>query len=57
MKILYVEDNEDNIFMLKSRLTRGLHVIVPPTARERAGGNKRAAGPRSHGSDPPVLDG
>jgi CheY-like chemotaxis protein len=29
MKILYVEDNEDNIFMLKSRLTRaGFTVII-----------------------------
>jgi CheY-like chemotaxis protein len=29
MQILYVEDNEDNIFMLKSRLTRaGFTVIV-----------------------------
>jgi two-component system cell cycle response regulator DivK len=29
MKILYVEDNDDNIFMLKSRLTRaGLTVVV-----------------------------
>jgi CheY-like chemotaxis protein len=29
MKILYVEDNDDNIFMLKNRLTRaGLTVVV-----------------------------
>jgi CheY-like chemotaxis protein len=29
MQILYVEDNEDNIFMLKSRLTRaGFTVII-----------------------------
>jgi len=28
MKILYVEDNEDNIFMLKSRLTRAGHTVV-----------------------------
>ena len=29
MKILYVEDNEDNIFMLKNRLTRaGFTVII-----------------------------
>ena len=28
-KILYVEDNEDNIYMLKSRLERrGFHVVV-----------------------------
>jgi CheY-like chemotaxis protein len=29
MKILYVEDNDDNVYMLKSRLTRaGFTVIV-----------------------------
>ena len=28
MKILYIEDNEDNIFMLKSRLTRAGHIVV-----------------------------
>jgi len=28
MKILYVEDHEDNIFMLKSRLTRAGHTVV-----------------------------
>ena len=29
MKILYVEDNDDNVFMLKSRLTRvGFAVVV-----------------------------
>ena len=28
MKILYVEDNEDNIFMLKIRLTRAGHTVV-----------------------------
>jgi CheY-like chemotaxis protein len=28
MKILYVEDNEDNIFMLKNRLTRAGHTVV-----------------------------
>ena len=28
MKILYIEDNEDNIFMLKSRLTRAGHTVV-----------------------------
>ena len=31
MKILYVEDNEDNIFMLKSRLTRAGHTVVVAT--------------------------
>jgi CheY-like chemotaxis protein len=28
MKILYVEDNEDNVFMLKNRLTRAGHIVV-----------------------------
>ena len=28
MKILYVEDNEDNIFMLKNRLTRAGHTVI-----------------------------
>ena len=28
MKILYVEDNEDNVFMLKNRLTRAGHTVV-----------------------------
>ena len=28
MKILYVEDNEDNIFMLKNSLTRAGHTVV-----------------------------
>jgi len=28
MKILYIEDNEDNVFMLKSRLTRAGHTVV-----------------------------
>jgi CheY-like chemotaxis protein len=31
MKILYVEDNEDNIFMLKDRLTRAGHTVVVAT--------------------------
>jgi CheY-like chemotaxis protein len=31
MKILYVEDNEDNIFMLKNRLTRAGHTVVVAT--------------------------
>jgi two-component system cell cycle response regulator DivK len=28
MKILYVEDNEDNVFMLKSRLARAGHTVI-----------------------------
>jgi len=31
MKILYVEDNEDNIFMLKNRLTRAGHTVLVAT--------------------------
>ena len=31
MKILYVEDNEDNIFMLKNRLARAGHMVVIAT--------------------------
>lgn len=31
MKILYVEDNEDNIFMLKNRLIRAGHMVVVAT--------------------------
>jgi CheY-like chemotaxis protein len=31
MKILYVEDNDDNVFMLKSRLTRAGHNVVVAT--------------------------
>jgi CheY-like chemotaxis protein len=28
MKILYVEDNEDNVYALKSRLTRAGHTVI-----------------------------
>jgi CheY-like chemotaxis protein len=31
MRILYVEDNEDNVFMLKSRLARAGHTVVVAT--------------------------
>jgi CheY-like chemotaxis protein len=31
MKILYVEDNEDNVFMLKNRLIRAGHTVVIAT--------------------------
>jgi CheY-like chemotaxis protein len=31
MKILYVEDNEDNVFMLKNRLTRAGHTVIIAT--------------------------
>jgi two-component system cell cycle response regulator DivK len=31
MKILYVEDNEDNVYVLKNRLTRAGHrVLIAP---------------------------
>jgi len=31
MKILYVEDNDDNVFVLKSRLTRAGYVVIIAT--------------------------
>ena len=31
MKILYVEDNDDNIYMLRNRLTRAGHTVVVAT--------------------------
>jgi CheY-like chemotaxis protein len=31
MKVLYVEDNDDNIYMLKARLTRAGHTVVIAT--------------------------
>jgi|SRR3989454_957531 len=35
MKILYVEDNEDNVYVVKSRLTRaGYTVLVAPDAEQ-----------------------
>jgi len=35
MKILYVEDNDDNIYMLKNRLTRAGHVVIIATDGEQ----------------------
>jgi two-component system, cell cycle response regulator DivK len=35
MKILYVEDNEDNIYMLRSRLTRAGFAVVIATDGEQ----------------------
>ena len=59
MKILYVEDNEDNIFMLKSRLTRAGHTVV--VARDGAQGVAMAASERPDiilmDLSLPVLDG
>lgn len=35
MKILYIEDNEDNVFMLRGRLTRaGFTVVVAPDGEQ-----------------------
>ena len=35
MKILYVEDNDDNVYMLKNRLTRaGFTVIIAPDGEQ-----------------------
>jgi CheY-like chemotaxis protein len=31
MKVLYVEDNDDNIYMLRNRLTRAGHTVVVAT--------------------------
>ena len=31
MKILYVEDNDDNVYMLKNRLTRAGYTVVVAT--------------------------
>lgn len=31
MKILYVEDNEDNVYMLKNRLTRAGFIVIVAT--------------------------
>ena len=41
MKILYVEDNEDNIYVLESRLKRRGHAVV--IARDGASGVQLAA--------------
>jgi CheY-like chemotaxis protein len=59
MKILYVEDNDDNIFMLKNRLTRaGLTVVV---ATDGAAGVTMAASEKPDvilmDLSLPVLDG
>jgi len=41
MKILYVEDNEDNIYMLQERLKRAGHTVI--IARDGASGVNLAA--------------
>ena len=35
MRILYVEDNEDNVFMLKNRLARAGHTVIIATDGEQ----------------------
>jgi len=59
MKILYVEDNEDNIFMLKSRLARAGYTVV--IATDGAQGVAMAAAERPDlilmDLSLPVLDG
>ena len=59
MKILYVEDNEDNIFMLKNRLTRAGHTVV--IANDGAQGVTKALSERPDiilmDLSLPVLDG
>lgn len=59
MKILYVEDNEDNIFMLKNRLTRAGHTVV--VAKDGAQGVAMASSERPDmilmDLSLPVLDG
>ena len=59
MKILYVEDNEDNIYILESRLKRQGHTVV--IARDGASGVQLAASERPDlilmDLSLPVLDG
>jgi len=59
VKILYVEDNEDNIFVLESRLKRHGHTVV--IARDGASGVQLAASERPDvilmDLSLPVLDG
>jgi CheY-like chemotaxis protein len=59
MKILYVEDNEDNIYMLRARLTRAGHTVV--IATDGAQGVAMAASERPDvvlmDLSLPVLDG
>src|SRR4051794_17293078 len=59
MKVLYVEDNDDNVFVLKKRLTRvGFTVVI---ATDGAQGVAMAAGEQPDvilmGVGLPVLDG
>ena len=44
-RILYVEDNEDNVYMLRRRLERqGFEVLVAARRRSRASRRPRASG-------------
>ncbi len=59
MKILYVEDNEDNVYVLKSRLTRAGYTVL--IAADGAQGVKMAAAEQPNlilmDLSLPVLDG
>jgi len=55
VKILYVEDNEDNIFVLENRLKRQGHAVV--IARDGASGVQLATSERPDVILMPVLDG
>ncbi|HEY6604589.1 MAG TPA: response regulator [Xanthobacteraceae bacterium] len=59
MKILYVEDNEDNVYVLKSRLTRAGHTVL--VASDGAQGVTMAAAEQPNlilmDLSLPVLDG
>ena len=59
MKILYVEDNDDNIFMLKNRLTRAGFAVVVATDGEQGVAMAKAEEPDLILMDLslPVLDG
>jgi len=59
MKILYVEDNEDNIYMLKSRLTRAGYTVVVATDGAQGVAMATSEGPDLVLMDLslPVLDG
>ncbi len=59
VKILYVEDNEDNIYVLKNRLTRAGFSVLMATEGEQgvAAESAEHAGLDHHGPEPAVLDG
>lgn len=47
MKILYVEDNDDNVYMLKNRLTRAGFTVIVATDGHRALPWRRRSSPIS----------